>query len=282
MQSRIGSENDSGVRSLTVRSKQYQQVGFVQDIELSTTNSSTANLASAAAFTGTTETTLGVAAIQVCLFADQNCTVQVQQAQEDPGVNWNIVDSWTYTASSTGQDAARTVQAMGASFRTIVTNNGGSTTTAFRMTSVLAPIADTLPRGLTQQGNLRVAVLESNLDTGTVVTLTAAGAGTTNSADIVGIGSGLHLVIDITVAGGTPTLTVTIQGKDTASGKYYTILQSAALAAVATTVLRVYPALTAAANLVANDILPRTWRVTALVGGVTPAVTATIGASMVN
>jgi hypothetical protein len=280
-------ESSSGVsgaglnQSFSVGAKTYQQVGMIQDVELSTSNSSTTNLASAASFTGTTATTLGVAAIQVCLFADQNCTIQVQQAQEDPGVNWNIIDSWTYTANSTGNDAARTIQAMGASFRTIVTNNGGSTTTAFRLTSVQCPIADTLPRGLTQSGNLRVAVLESNVDTAAIVTLTAAGAGTTNSADQLGAGVGVKVVIDITAVGGTPTLVVSIQGKDIASGKYYTILASAALATVSTTVLTIYPAMVAAANLVANDILPRTWRVSCLVGGGTPSVTATVGASMV-
>jgi hypothetical protein len=72
---------------------------------------------------------------------------------------------------------------------------------------------------------------------------------------------GLILVIDMTVVPGVDTVTFTIQGKDPASGKYYTVLASAALVATGTVVLRVGPGLTAAANLVANDILPRTWRV---------------------
>jgi hypothetical protein len=72
---------------------------------------------------------------------------------------------------------------------------------------------------------------------------------------------GLILVIDVTAVPGTDTVTFTIQGKDPASGKYYTVLASAALVATGTVVLRVGPGLTAANNLVANDILPRTWRV---------------------
>ena len=72
---------------------------------------------------------------------------------------------------------------------------------------------------------------------------------------------GLHLVIDITQLTATQTATFTIQGKDPLSGKYYTILASTALAAVATTVLKVYPGAPVSANVSANDILPRDWRV---------------------
>jgi hypothetical protein len=116
-----------------------------------------------------------------------------------------------------------------------------------------------------------------------IAALVAAAVGS-NGADQVNYnGRGLHLTIDITaITGTTPTLTVTIQGKDPVSGKYYTLLASAALAAVATTVLRVYPGLAAAANLVANDALPRNWRVITVIGGTTPAVTATIAASIIN
>ncbi len=122
-----------------------------------------------------------------------------------------------------------------------------------------------------------------NFDTGAIVSLSAAGAGTTNSADQTNIaGNGAKCVVDITVAGGTPTLTVTIQGKDTASGKYYTILTSAALASVSTTVLTVFPAAPVTANVSANDEIPHVWRLSAVVGGTTPAVTATAGCSVIE
>jgi hypothetical protein len=71
-------------------------------------------------------------------------------------------------------------------------------------------------------------------------------------------GQACHLIIDPTVnAGGLGSIQVTIQGKDPLSGKKYTILQSAVLTALATIVLRVGAGLTAAANLVANDVLPK-------------------------
>lgn len=93
---------------------------------------------------------------------------------------------------------------------------------------------------------------------------------------------GLQLVIDITaITGTTPTLVVTIQGKDPASGKYFTILASASLNATGTTVLTVYPGSATTANVSSAMPLPRTWRVSWTITGTTPAVTATIGASLI-
>lgn len=115
-----------------------------------------------------------------------------------------------------------------------------------------------------------------------IMTLTAQAAGTVQFEGANHNCRGMHLVIDITaITGTTPTLTVTIEGKDPTSGKFYTILASAALNATGTTVLKVYPGLTAAANTVANDVIPRDFRVKAVVGGTTPAVTATISANRV-
>lgn len=125
--------------------------------------------------------------------------------------------------------------------------------------------------------------INSNETKGALITLAAAGAGTSQSPDQINqYGKGIKVVIDITVVGGAPTLTVTIQGRDRASGKYFTILASAALTAVGTTVLTVYPGLTASANVVANDVIPEDWRITAVIGGTTPAVTATVSAQLIS
>jgi hypothetical protein len=123
------------------------------------------------------------------------------------------------------------------------------------------------------------AVKNWNLEIGALITHSAASAGE-NGDDQTNISArGVAVVVDITAITGTsPTLTVTIEGKDTASGKYYTLLASVALSATGTTVLTVYPGLSAAANSVANDVLPRTWRVKTAIGGTGPSVTATVGA----
>jgi hypothetical protein len=89
----------------------------------------------------------------------------------------------------------------------------------------------------------------------------------------------LDVIVDIT-AWTAGSITLTLQGQDPASGTWYTLLASAALAAVATTVLRIGPGLTAAANLVANVALPRTWRVSVAVGGA-QSITYSIGFSAV-
>lgn len=121
-----------------------------------------------------------------------------------------------------------------------------------------------------------------NLETSAIITHTAASAGV-NGPDMDGSNhKGLLLYIDITaITGTTPTLTVTIQGKSPVSGKYVTILASAALNSTGTTVLKVYPGLTAAANTVANDMIPPTFRVITAIGGTTPAVTAKITAAQI-
>ena len=120
-----------------------------------------------------------------------------------------------------------------------------------------------------------------NSDLGAVVTLTAASAAGNSVQLTNGTARGVRVVIDITAITGTsPTLTVTIQGFDSASAAYYTILVSAALAATAVTELTVYPAAVVTANVSANGNIPPTWRISYAIGGTTPAVTGTIGAQM--
>src|SRR5512139_2815028 len=110
----------------------------------------------------------------------------------------------------------------------------------------------------------------TNHDTGALITLAAQGAGTTTSSRFSNLhGKGVKVVVDITTAGGTPTLTVTIRGYDNASGKTFTLLASAALATVATTVLTVYPGAAVTANVSANDHLTAQWDITAVIAGTT-------------
>lgn len=83
-----------------------------------------------------------------------------------------------------------------------------------------------------------------------------------NSGDLINVGSrGLHVVIDMTAVPTVETVTFTIEAKDPLSGKYYDVLVSSAIVAVSTVVLKVYPGLVVAANLAANDILPKTYRI---------------------
>jgi hypothetical protein len=91
----------------------------------------------------------------------------------------------------------------------------------------------------------------------------AARTVTVSSADIINNhGKGIHIILDVTAVA-TSDVKVKVEGKDLASGKYYTILESASVTTVSTNVYKVYPGLTAAANLIASDILPKTIRLTA-------------------
>jgi hypothetical protein len=90
-----------------------------------------------------------------------------------------------------------------------------------------------------------------------------------------------HIVVDVTAASGTsPVLVVTVQGVDPVSGKTYTLLASANITGVSTTVLKVGPALTAAANAVANDVMPKQWQVSWTITGTTPSFTFSVGANL--
>jgi hypothetical protein len=133
---------------------------ILQEVTASTVNSSTVNLKkypdSGYNFTGTKESTLGVAGIQVSLFADQNCTVYIEQSPE--GDNWDISDVYTYKAISS-PNFGITVQAVSSYFRVRVENlSAVSDTTAFRLQSALCPIVETLPRALDENGNLKVGI----------------------------------------------------------------------------------------------------------------------------
>ena len=120
-----------------------------------------------------------------------------------------------------------------------------------------------------QRGNTQNTLLAS-----------AARTVTTSSADQTNyIASGAIIVVDVTVIP-SGSLTLTIEGKDTLSGKYFTLLTGAAISTVSTNVYRVYPALTAVANLVANDIIPRTYRITITAGDAT-SITYSV-ASLLN
>lgn len=120
--------------------------------------------------------------------------------------------------------------------------------------------------------------------TAPLVKLTAAGAGTTDSADQVNTyGKGLVVGINISAKTGTIAVTVKVQGKDYVSGQYYDVASSASLTAAGFTTLTVYPGIAATANVAVSAVLPASWRVEVVSGtGSSPAVTMTVGASVIE
>ncbi len=91
---------------------------------------------------------------------------------------------------------------------------------------------------------------------------------------------GCHIIIDVTAVTDTPSVVPTIQGKDTVSGKYYTLLVGAAITTTGTTILRVYPDLAPSANLIADDIVPNKFRIL-MTHGDSDSITYSVGVSLV-
>jgi hypothetical protein len=97
----------------------------------------------------------------------------------------------------------------------------------------------------------------------TVSLLTAAARTTTQtSADLVNFNgaSFLDVILDTTVAS-TGSVTLAINGKDPASGKYYPLLAGLAVTTVTTNVYRIGVGLTPVANAAANLPLPRIFQI---------------------
>jgi len=95
------------------------------------------------------------------------------------------------------------------------------------------------------------------------VVFASAARTATSSATINTHCLGGAFVINVTAVTATPSVTFSIVGSDPASLAEWTILTSAAITGTGTTVLRVHPSLTAAANTIAKDFLPQAVKVTA-------------------
>lgn len=72
---------------------------------------------------------------------------------------------------------------------------------------------------------------------------------------------GCVLIIDVTAIAATPSVTPKIEGVS-ASGAVYTLLTGAAITATGVTALKIFPGITAAANVAVSDVLPQTIKVT--------------------
>ena len=122
-----------------------------------------------------------------------------------------------------------------------------------------------------------------NTDLGALITLAGAVPGTLVSPDQTNMtwrGAQVALNI-ISITGTLPTVSVVIEGKDAASGAYYPLLTSATFAVSGFTQLSLYPGLSALANLVSVQALPRTWRIRVVIGGAGTLVTGTVGVSLI-
>lgn len=114
-------------------------------------------------------------------------------------------------------------------------------------------------------------------------TILTSGARTTTqtSADQTNFNHrGIAVVLDMTTVG-TGSVTISINGKDAVSGKYYTILAGAAVTTNVTNVYKVYPGASAVANVSANDLLPRSFQIVVTANNANSA-TYSVGYSLIS
>lgn len=184
----------------------------VQKVLPSANNSATGtNLTVGGVWLGTNETTLGVAAIQVMLSADQNCLVTVEQSGSGTGsgVNYDISDAYTYYSAVGG--GAWTTQAVGSTYRVKVKNTGTASTSFLRLSTTMCPIVEAVPRALSSNGNFRVAVNELLGTFGTQVKSTPMGQmRTADTSRLVGASFGDSPVVDLSFWGSVTVGTGTI------------------------------------------------------------------------
>ena len=154
---KVTMKDSSGNEIFTSTNPAYASIH--QHVILSTYNNSTANLTASGSFTGSAESTLDCAGIQITLYTTENCLVYIQQSIN--GTNWDISDVYNYYDHI--GNFGITIKAVASYFRVIVTNlNTTTSTTAFRLQSILCPIVEALPRSLTQKGNLKTSIQSLN------------------------------------------------------------------------------------------------------------------------
>jgi hypothetical protein len=91
---------------------------------------------------------------------------------------------------------------------------------------------------------------------------------------------GVRCVLDMTNVG-TGSVTLSIQGKDKVSGKYFTLLAGLPVTTNTTTSYTVHPKIAASANVAARDVLPQTWRIVCTANNAN-ATTYTVGACLLT
>ena len=126
-----------------------------------------------------------------------------------------------------------------------------------------------------RQGNLNGTLINASFVT---AQQTSADQANTN-------GSGVIVVLDVTAlkVGGmaNTALTLLIQGKDSASGKYYTLLTSDPVSTLSTVVYMLSPDIPHVPARTVRSLLPATWRVLVKASNANP-VSYTVGCSVIQ
>jgi hypothetical protein len=151
-------------------------------------------------------------------------------------------------------------------------------------TDALSTAQTTLPvQGINYLFNGTTFERQRSNTTDTASVASAARTATGNSSDMTNLNAaGVTAFVNVTAASGTsPTLLVTLQGKDPISATYYTLVaQAATLTAAGSATLTAYPGASggpASPSATSGMPVPRTWRVLWTIAGTTPSFTFSVG-----
>lgn len=177
--------------------------------------------------------------------------------------------SWLGDGQSSAGDAILAKVALFGNTGSLISDGGGHTANAAARTLLAAKAAYNGTTFDAWRRNLSGSLLAS-----------AARTTTQNVADQTNYNwRGIHVILDVTDAG-TGSITLKIEGKDSVSGKYYTLLEGVAVTSNSTNVYKVFPGAPATANVSANDLLPETWRVTVTANNAN-SITYSVGYSII-
>jgi hypothetical protein len=133
-----------------------------QNTQVDALNSTTVNLAAGATFTGPWVSDINYTAVQYIENSDKNMVVYIDQSSD--GVNQDISDSFECFSAVGG--CGNTVQLVGSYYRFRVFNEDATTSTHLRFQAIKVPFLESLPRTLSPEGNLKVAVQAIQDDNG--------------------------------------------------------------------------------------------------------------------
>jgi hypothetical protein len=126
-----------------------------QQVITSTLNSSTAQLAASATYTGAWEAVLNTASTQVGVVSDQPVTITISQAIDAAGTK--VVSVKTYTRLA-NQPFGESLLVVGAYQKVTVQNTGASTTTTLAISTIYTPVMNQSPVGPDNSGNMPVGI----------------------------------------------------------------------------------------------------------------------------
>ncbi len=122
--------------------------------------------------------------------------------------------------------------------------------------------------------------MAQNLATRTIFASATRTASPASSVFINKQNTGIQIIVDVTAAVDTPSVVFRVQGKDSLSDDWYTLLTTSAVESVGIAVFRVEPGATADPGATATAGLPRIYRVTATHAD-SDSITYSVGANLV-